>query len=131
MGGEFRDLAELIREKVMPRSALVVSDEEVHLDQKEGTNRIYILELGSSTAAGGRAGGFGRRTAQKVYGFRLENGVCTRTLEVSDNALLEEFELPFHASAVSLYLEDGTEEIVSGVVDPDLVEEYDQEFSST
>jgi len=89
-----------------------------------------VLELASSGVAGGRVGGLGRRNAARVCRFRLEEGVYTKTLDISDDSRLEDFELPFHASAVSLYTEDGTEEIVSGVVDPGRVAQYDAFFAS-
>lgn len=130
MKDDLSELTELVREKVLPRRALIVSDREIDLSEK-ATNRIYVLELGTSSAAGGRAGGFGSRSASTIHRYECDDGEYSRILDVSSNERLEEFELPFHASAVSLYLEDGTEEIASGVVDPQLVEEYDRFFGLT
>jgi hypothetical protein len=124
------ELAELVREKLVPRRALIMSDREVDLSGK-ATNRIYVLELGTSSAAAGRAGGFGSRSASRIHRYECDGAEYNRILSISNDERLEEFELPFHASAVSLYLEDGSEEIASGVVDPQLVEEYDRFFGLT
>ncbi len=39
---------------------------------------------------------------------------------------LERFELPYHAAGMSVILPDGTERVVSGVVDPELIQKYNE-----
>ncbi len=118
------ELSHLLLEK---RRIILIAEDSVDLGSLQGKNLIYILELPEgSTAAGGRAGGFGERRIQKVYCFRYENGACEKILETDDPEVLERFELPYHAAGLPVVLRDGTEMIVSGVVDPELVQSYRQ-----
>lgn len=118
------ELSHLFLEK---RRIIVVAEDSVDLKLLQGRNWIYILELPEgSTAAGGRAGGFGERRIQKAYCFRYENGACDKVLETDDPEKLERFELPYHAAGLPVILSDGTEMIVSGVVDPEFIRSYKQ-----
>lgn len=118
------ELSHLLFEK---RRIILVAEGSVDLSSLQGKNSIYILQLPeSSTAAGGRVGGFGERKIQKVYCFRYENGACEKVLETDDPERLERFELPYHAAGLPIVLRDGTEMIVSGVVDPEFISSYKQ-----
>ena len=117
-------LSKLLGEK---RTMILVAENSVDLRSLQGKNSIYILQVPEgSSAAGGRAGGFGERRIEKVYCFRYENGVCEKVLETDDPEKLEKFELPYHAAGLPVILTDGTEKIVSGVIDPELIESYEQ-----
>jgi len=39
---------------------------------------------------------------------------------------LERFELPYHAAGTPVILPDGSERVMSGVIDPEFVESYRQ-----
>jgi len=103
---------------------------EFHIDLREnqGRNCIYVLQLPTSApgAAGGRIGGIGERRVEKLYCFRQENGKWIKVYETDDPGKLERFELPYHAAGLSVVLPDGSEKVVSGVVDEEFVRIYNE-----
>ena len=93
----------------------------------QGRNCVYILELPTGAgSAGGRVGGIGERRIEKAFCFRQENGKWLKVYETESPEKLESFELPYHAAGLGVRLPDGTERIVSGVVDEELIERYNQ-----
>lgn len=107
---------------------IFVAEASIDLRSSEGTNCVYVLQLPTSApgAAGGRIGGIGERRIQKLYCFRLENGKWMKIYETEDEGKLEKFELPYHAAGLTVILPDGTERVVSGVIDEEFVQKYDQ-----
>jgi len=107
---------------------IFVAQASIDLRSSEGTNCVYVLQLPTSApgAAGGRIGGIGERRIQKLYCFRLENGKWMKIYEIEDEGKLEKFELPYHAAGLTVILPDGTERVVSGVIDEEFVQKYDQ-----
>ena len=123
---ELEELLTLLREKAETNLVLVVSDNDINLNSKEGKNRFYILEVETSThAAGGRGGGFGQRKFKKVYGFDYENGACKKILETSEN--LDDLDSGY-VVRMPITLPDGKEIMVSCSIDSMLVQEYDRKF---
>ncbi|MGH9425730.1 MAG: hypothetical protein ACRD2L_05415, partial [Terriglobia bacterium] len=98
------------------------------LRENEGRNCVYVLQLPTSApgAAGGRIGGIGERRIQKLYCFRLENGKWIKVYETDDLGKLDRFELPYHAAGLSIVLPDGSEKVVSGVVDEEFIRQYNE-----
>jgi hypothetical protein len=119
------DLAKLASEK---SRRLFVAEKPIDLSTEEGQNCIYVLELPNAApgAAGGRVGGIGERKIQKAYCFRQESGKWMKVYETEFADRLERFNLPYHAAGLSVRLPDGAEKVVSGVVDPELIGEYNQ-----
>ncbi len=116
------ELAELLSEK---SRRIFVAENDVNLKSLQGENSIFVLELPEgSMAAGGRAGGFGERRVEKLYAFHYANGACRKLFEVNTPDKLEKYELPYHAAGTPVVLPDGSERIVSGVIDPEFVESY-------
>ncbi len=116
------ELATLLAEK---GRRIIVAENPIDLRSLHGQNFVYVLQLPEgSLAAGGRAGGFGERTVEKLYAFHYENGSCRKLFEIDTPEKLEHFELPYHASGTPVILPDGSERIVSGVIDPEFVESY-------
>lgn len=116
------ELAALLAEK---GRRIMVAENPVDLRSLSGPNFVYVLQLPEgSLAAGGRAGGFGERKVEKLYAFHYENGGCRKLFEIDTPEKLERFELPYHASGTPVILPDGSERIVSGVIDPEFVESY-------
>ena len=104
---------------------ILVAENPVDLQKLQGGNSVYILQLPEgSMAAGGRAGGFGERRLEKLYAFHYEDGACFKLFEVDSPEKLEKFDLPYHAAGTPIILPDGSERIMSGVIDPEFVESY-------
>lgn len=119
------ELTQLASEK---SRRLFVAENPIDLSISDGRNCIYVLELPTSApgAAGGRVGGIGERKIRKAYCFRQEIGKWMKVYETESNDMLNGFDLPYHAAGLDVRLPDGTIRIVSGVVDPELIERYSQ-----
>jgi len=116
------ELTKLISEK---GRRLFVAENDVNLKSLQGESSIFILQLPESgMSAGGRAGGFGERRVEKLYAFHYSNGACRKLFEVDSPEKRERFEVPYHAAGTPVVLPDGSERIVSGVVDPEFVQSY-------
>lgn len=91
-------------------------------------NCVYVLDLQQSApgAAGGRVGGIGERKLHRIRRFQVEKEVWTKNYETDDAEKLEKFELPYHAASLGVTMPDGPEKVVTGVVDPQLVEIYNE-----
>jgi hypothetical protein len=119
-------LLTLLKERAENNLALVASDRAVNLNSKQDENRIYILEVDTSThAAGGRGGGFGQRRFSKVYGFDYHNGQCKKILETSEN--LDDLDSGY-VVRMPIRLPDGEEIMASCSIDSTLVQEYNKKF---
>lgn len=113
------ELDSLLRD---PRRKLVVSEVNVDLVGLDGPNVLYLLVMPDSRgSAGGRAGGFGQRSIEKVYCFRYEKGRCEKLFETDSDEKLSEFEIPPGIARLPAILIDGTEEMVYGIVDPETI----------
>lgn len=119
------ELAQLAAEK---RRRIFVAESPIDLRTDEGSNCVYVLQLPTSAsgAAGGRIGGIGERRIQKLYCFRQENGKWIKVYETEDIDKLERFELPYHAAGLSIILPDGLQKVVSGVVDQEFIQRYNE-----
>lgn len=104
-----------------------VTEKPIDLRNLSETNTVFILQLpDGSTAAGGRGGGLGERRIVKMYHFQYGNGECHELPGVEDDDRLDNLDLPYHATAMAVILQDGKEKLVSGVVDPEFVSSYRQ-----
>ena len=105
---------------------IFVSQSPINLSAKLEANRIHVLELPveGRSSAGGRIGGIGARRIERLRCFQLESNACRKICEIEDAEKLEGLELPYSATGMSLILPDGTEKVVTGVVDSELVEQY-------
>jgi hypothetical protein len=119
------ELAHLLGEK---GRRILVAENPVDLKVLGGKNSIFVLQLpeGGSLAAGGRAGGFGVRKIEKLYAFHYEDGAVRKLFEVDSPEKLENFELPYHAAGTPIIMPDGSERVISGVIDPEFVANYKQ-----
>lgn len=108
---------------------VLVAERLVDLRNLDQPNEIYVLQLpDSSTAAGGRGGGFGERHVIKAFHFRCGKGVCMKVGEFDDPENLESLDLPYHATAFPIIMPSGEEKLVSGVVDKDLASSYREDL---
>ena len=118
------ELTKLVSEK---GRKIIVAERPVDLHNLREPNSVYILQLpDGSGAAGGRTGGFGERRVEKLHAFHYENGACHKLYEIDSADKLERFELPYHAAGTPVILPDGSERVMSGVIDPEFVESYKQ-----
>jgi len=119
------ELTQLAREK---GRRIFVAESPIDLGSTEGKNCIYILELPAAApgAAGGRVGGIGERKLRRVYCFRQFEGKWIKVYETEAEEKLTRFDLPYHAAGLGVQLPDGTERVVSGVIDAEFVEKYNQ-----
>jgi len=119
------ELARLARER---SRRLFVAEMPIDLTPMGGSNCVFVLELPGSApgAAGGRVGGIGERRIQKAYCFRQVDGSWVKVYETEVLEKLERFELPYHAAGMSVVLPDGSERVVSGVVDQELIQRYNE-----
>jgi len=119
------ELTQLIAEKAR---RIFVAENSIDLRSTEGRNCVYVLDLPGSVpgTAGGRVGGIGERRIGKLYCFRLKDGKWFKAFETDDAGKLQKFDLPYQAAGLSVTLPDGSERVVSGVVDPEFIERYDQ-----
>jgi hypothetical protein len=121
-------LEELIQLTDRNGRRVFVANGPIDLGSATAGNCIYVLELPSDVigVAGGRVGGFGERRLQRLLCFRQMNGEWGRVYETRDPSKMDRVELPYHASNMSIMLPDSTERVVSGVVDEELTQKYDE-----
>lgn len=105
-----------------------VAENAIDLATVHGNNCVFVLELprASPGSAGGRIGGIGKRQVVKLLCFRQLDGKWMKAFESEDHERLESLELPYQATGLPVVLPDGSERIVSGVVDQDLVRMYNE-----
>jgi hypothetical protein len=108
-----------------------VSERLIDLQKLDQPNEIFVLELpDTSTAAGGRGGGFGERHVLKAFHYRCGKGYCMKVAEFDDAENLESLDLPYHATAFPIVMPDGKEKLVSGVADKELVFSYHEDLDT-
>jgi len=107
---------------------IFVAEQTIEFNNADGENCVYVLELpgASPGAAGGRIAGFGERRVVKLLCFRQHDGKWMKLFESEDLEKLERLELPYHATGLSVILPDGSERVVSGVVDSEFVRKYNE-----
>lgn len=110
---------------------LLVTYKEIDLTDISSFNQIFILLIEESKgSAGGRGGGSGYRKIAEVIGFRIENENVEKFYDTKDKDLIELFEIPYSAVAMDIKLSDGKQIVVQGVIDPDMVTNYNNIISS-
>lgn len=124
MGGNFDEFVRLLESS---GRKVLVTEQLIDLRHLDVPNTVFVLQLpDGSTAAGGRGGGFGERHVIKVYQYSCGMGQCTKMNEYEDEEKLESLDLPYHATAFPVTMVDGTEKLLTGVVDGELVRSYQQ-----
>jgi hypothetical protein len=109
----------------LPQRKLVISQNDVYIDDKQAKNEIFILMVEESRgSAGGRAAGSGYRRINRIYGFSCAGGRCDKFFDTDDQSTIEQFDIPYSAVAMDIRLSDGRPYVVQGVVDPSFVESY-------
>ena len=110
---------------------LLVTYKELDLADISSFNQIFILLIEESKgSAGGRGGGSGSRKINQIIGFRIEDKNVKKIYETNEKDLIELFEIPYSAVAMDITLSDGKQIVVQGVVDPDMITNYNNIISS-
>lgn len=117
-------LEELVSHLTGTSRAVVISDRDVDLRPGGEEGRMFILKIGEgSLAAGGRGGGFGERKVTAVLCFERRKGGWAKRFEAIGEEQASGYEVPYYVSRIPLMMEDGSETMGYGVVDPTLVAE--------
>lgn len=114
-----------------PQRKLLVTYKEIDLTDNSSFNQIFILLIEESKgSAGGRGGGSGYRKISEITGFRIENNNIEKFYDTKEEDLIELFEVPYSAVAMDIKLSDGKQIVVQGVIDPDMVTNYNNIITS-
>lgn len=113
------------------RKLLVIYD-ELDLTDLSSYNQVFILLVEESKgSAGGRGGGSGHRKIVQVIGFKIDNKNIERIYETKDENIIEKFEIPYSAVAMDIKLSDGREFVVQGIMDQNMIKDYNTIISSS
>ena len=114
-----------------PQRKLLVTYKEIDLTDNSSFNQIFILLIEESKgSAGGRGGGSGYRKISEIISFRIENNNIEKFYDTKEEDLIELFEVPYSAVAMDIKLSDGKQIVVQGVIDPDMVTNYNNIITS-
>lgn len=112
------------------RKLLVIYD-ELDLTDLSSYNQVFILLVEESKgSAGGRGGGSGHRKIVQVVGFKIDNKNIQKVYETKDENIIEKFEIPYSAVAMDIKLSDGREIVVQGIMDQNMIKDYNTMISS-
>lgn len=104
---------------------IVLSEKYVDLRRCGGKTKLFVLKMvEGSMAAGGRGAGFGERKITKAALYSVKEGECEKLFETEGESVLQALEVPYSVSRLPFTLEDGTEVMGYGIVDPGLVDDY-------
>jgi len=121
-------LNNLMSTKIKDRFALVISKNEINLNE-DNDNKLYIFEFDvSGSSAGGRVGGFGQRRIIKLHVFSQHDNQIKKLLEISDIEKLNNFDMPYHVSLYPIILNNHEEIMAYNLVDSDLINQYENIF---
>jgi hypothetical protein len=111
-----------------PQRKLVVANKDIDLSTSE-TNNICIfifMVLDSPGSGGGRSGGSGSRRINKIVAFSCSKIGCNKFFESLDIEQIDKFEVPYSAVALDIKLSTGKDIVVQGIVDPDMIQNYQE-----
>jgi hypothetical protein len=106
------------------RKLLVIYD-ELDLSEISYNNEIFILLVEESKgSAGGRGGGSGHRKIVQVSGFTIDKYKIEKIYDTKDENIINKFEIPYSAVAMDIKLSDGRQIVVQGMIDQDMIKDY-------
>jgi hypothetical protein len=106
---------------------LLVMYDDLDLSDLSSYNQVFILLVEESKgSAGGRGGGSGHRKIAQVSAFKIDNRTIEKIYDTKDENIIEKFEIPYSAIAIDIKLSDGREFVVQGVIDQEMIKNYDQ-----
>ena len=104
---------------------LLVMYDDLDLSDLSYYNQVFILLVEESKgSAGGRGGGSGHRKIVQVTGFKIDNKKIEKIYDTMDENIIEKFDIPYSALAMDIKLSDGRQIVVQGIIDQDMVKDY-------
>jgi hypothetical protein len=104
---------------------LIVIYDELDLSNLSSYNQIFILLVEESKgSAGGRGGGSGHRKIVQVMGFKIDNKKIEKIYDTKDENIIEKFDIPYSALAMDIKLSDGRQIVVQGIIDQNMIKDY-------
>jgi hypothetical protein len=104
---------------------LIVIYDELDLSNLSSYNQIFILLVEESKgSAGGRGGGSGHRKIVQVMGFKMDNKKIEKIYDTKDENIIEKFDIPYSALAMDIKLSDGRQIVVQGIIDQNMIKDY-------
>jgi hypothetical protein len=101
---------------------LIVIYDELDLSNLSSYNQIFILLVEESKgSAGGRGGGSGHRKIVQVMGFKIDT---EKIYDTKDENIIEKFDIPYSALAMDIKLSDGRQIVVQGIIDQNMIKDY-------
>ncbi|HET6640499.1 MAG TPA: hypothetical protein VFG77_02710 [Nitrososphaeraceae archaeon] len=109
---------------LLPTRKLVVASTDIDL-RKSGDCTVFVLLVEESFgSAGGRAGGSGNRKIGRILGFKRHLSRTDLIIDSQETETINQFDVPYSAVALDIFLSTGQESVVQGIVDSVLIEEY-------
>jgi hypothetical protein len=109
---------------LLPTRKLVVASTDIDL-RKSGDCTVFVLLVEESFgSAGGRAGGSGSRKIGRILGFKRHLSRTDLIIDSQETETINQFDVPYSAVALDIFLSTGQESVVQGIVDSVLIEEY-------
>ena len=109
---------------LLPTRKLVVASTDIDLRKSEDCIVFVLLVEESFGSAGGRAGGSGSRKIGRILGFKRHLSRTDLIIDSQETDTINQFDVPYSAVALDIFLSTGQESVVQGIVDSVLIEEY-------
>lgn len=109
---------------LLPTRKLVVASTDIDLRKSEDCTVFVLLVEESFGSAGGRAGGSGSRKIGRILGFQRNLSRTDLIIDSQETETINQFDVPYSAVALDIFLSTGQESVVQGIVDSVLIEEY-------
>jgi hypothetical protein len=109
---------------LLPTRKLVVASTDIDLRKSEDCIVFVLLVEESFGSAGGRAGGSGSRKIGRILGFKRHLSRTDLIIDSQETETINQFDVPYSAVALDIFLSTGQESVVQGIVDSVLVKEY-------
>jgi len=116
---------ELEKLLLLPNRKIIVALNEINL-REPYENKVFLLMIEESRgAAGGRGGGSGHRKIARIIGLTSGFDGTKKIFDSIDQEIINKFEIPYSAIAMDIKLSEGNEYVVQGIIDPPLIESYE------
>lgn len=116
---------ELEKLLLLPNRKIIVALNEINL-RETFENKVFLFMIEESRgAAGGRGGGSGHRKIARITGVTCRFDGTKKIFDSIDQEIINKFEIPYSAVAMDIKLSEGNDYVVQGIIDPALIESYE------